>query len=108
MRHCLAVIGAALALSACNSSHDDPPPAIKLVQTPVEVPESARQSCRDLLYPLPDAGGLNEEETTNGWGNDRTAVMICDGRRGGAIAAIDAANALAQTQNGENGDRNEP
>jgi hypothetical protein len=84
---------AGLALAACSSSQDDPAPAIKLVQTPVEAPESARRPCAPMLSALPEEGDLSEREVVDKWGNDRMAVKICDQRRAGAVAAIDAANA---------------
>ncbi|WP_174800697.1 hypothetical protein [Martelella limonii] len=84
---------AGLALAACSSSPDESQPALKLVQTPVEVPESARLSCTSMLSGLPDDGGLSERQVVDKWGNDRMAVKICDRRRAGAVAAIDAANA---------------
>jgi len=86
-------IVAGLALAACSSSRNDPAPAIKLVQTPVEAPESARRPCGTMLSELPDEGDLSERQVVDKWGNDRMAVKICDQRRAGAIAAIDAANA---------------
>lgn len=99
------VIVAGLALAACSSSRNDPPPAIALVQTPVEAPQSARRPCAPLLSELPEDGGLSEREVVDKWGNDRMAVKICDQRRAGAVAAIDAANAaLGQMNEG----RHEP
>lgn len=93
MRHCLTAIVAGLALAACSSSRNDPAPAIALAQTSVETPESARLPCTPMLSPLPEDGGLSEQEVVDKWGNDRMALKICDRRRAGAIAAIDAANA---------------
>lgn len=86
-------IVAGLALAACSSSRNDPAPAIKLVQTPVDAPETARRPCAPMLSELPDEGDLSERQVVDKWGNDRMAVKICDQRRAGAIAAIDAANA---------------
>ncbi|MEO2038162.1 MAG: hypothetical protein ABGW90_05595 [Martelella sp.] len=102
------VMVAGLALSACSFFHDDSAPTVKMVPVSVEAPDSACLSCAPLLSDLPDTGGLSEQEVVDKWGRDRTAVTICDRRRAAAIAAIDAANALAQTQNGKTGDRNEP
>ncbi|MEO1986615.1 MAG: hypothetical protein ABGX47_08185 [Martelella sp.] len=108
MRHCLAVMVAGLVLSACSFFHDDSAPTVKMVPVPVEVPDSARLACTPLLSDLPETGGLSEQQVVDKWGRDRTAVTICDRRRAGAIAAIDAANALAKTQEEQNGDWHEP
>ncbi|TCT37684.1 hypothetical protein EDC90_101774 [Martelella mediterranea] len=88
----------ALTVSACSPA--DPQPVIRTVTTKVMVPDASRQSCLDLMSRLPAEGGLNEEDVTNLWGNDRLAIKTCDRRRDGAINSIDNANAAAEVANG--------
>lgn len=91
---------AAFALTASACSPADPEPVIRLLATPVDVPEASRRSCLDLMSDLPEDGGLTEEQVTNKWGQDRVAVKVCDSRRAGAVASVDNANAAAEAANG--------
>ncbi|WP_319519651.1 hypothetical protein [uncultured Martelella sp.] len=88
MRLCLAALLAALGLSACASSPDDPVVITELVK-PV-LPSEARRPCPSPSA-LPDKGGLSEAQVVSLWGADRVNLKTCETRRAAAVNAVDAA-----------------
>ncbi|TCT35389.1 hypothetical protein EDC90_102644 [Martelella mediterranea] len=88
---------AALGLSACVSSPDEPIVITKLVK-PV-LPSEARKRCA-APSALPDDRGLSEAEVTSLWGTDRLNLRTCETRRAGAVNAVDAAPETMEADHG--------
>jgi len=89
---------AALGLSACASSPDEPIVITELIK--LTLPSEAREPCPPPSS-LPDDGGLSEAQVVSLWGADRVNLKTCETRRAAAVNAVDAA---PETMGADHGD----
>lgn len=89
---------AALGLSACASSPDEPVVITELVK-PI-LPSEARKPCPPPSA-LPEEGGLSEAQVVSLWGADRVNLKTCEARR---AAAVNAVGAAPETVGADHGD----
>ena len=79
----MAAVALAVSGYGCSTADEPPAPVIRTVTVERETPAEAKRKCDDPVR-LPDRH-LNETETHDLWGKDRTALRVCESRRAAAV-----------------------
>ena len=81
----LAVVALVVSVASCSTDDKGAPVVVsRIVER--EVPAEAKKPCADPVR-LPNRD-LTEREATNFWGQDRTALRICETRRAAAVEGV--------------------